>query len=68
MLDKFDAFQFIANLKWMGLGLLGTFLIIGIIIGATILFNYTANRIAAERAAKAAECVTKDASQNDGNE
>ena len=31
----FNPMNFITNLKWMGVGMLGVFIIIGIIIGAT---------------------------------
>ena len=48
----FKPIEFINNLKYMGLGLLGTFLIIGIIIGVTIGFNYALNKIAARLAKK----------------
>ena len=48
----FKPIEFINNLKYMGLGLLGTFLIIGIIIGVTIGFNYALNKIAARLAEK----------------
>ena len=51
----FNPAGFIDGLKFMGLGLLGTFVVIGVIIGATMLFNYTANRISAKMAEKAAE-------------
>ncbi len=56
-MDKlhFEPMEFVNNLKYMGLGLLGTFLIIGIIIGVTLLFNYTINRISAARLQKSAE-------------
>ncbi|MBO7761178.1 MAG: hypothetical protein J6T24_00110 [Clostridia bacterium] len=46
---------FVENLKWMGLGLLGTFLVIGIIIGVTTLFNRTANRLAEKKQEKTEE-------------
>ncbi len=32
--------NFVSNLKYMGIGMLGIFLIIGIIIGATYLIGY----------------------------
>ena len=32
----FDPIQFIYNLKWMGIGMLGVFMIIGVIIGANV--------------------------------
>ena len=38
-------YGFVENLKYMGLGLLGTFLIIGLIIGATVLCNYGFNKL-----------------------
>ena len=35
MLEKFDAMRFVSFLKYMGIGMLGVFIIIGIIIAAT---------------------------------
>ena len=32
---QFAPIEFVNNLKWMGIGMLGVFMIIGIIIGAT---------------------------------
>ena len=52
---EFTPMGFVENLKYMGLGLLGTFLVIGIIIGVTMLFNYTANRAAAKLAERASK-------------
>ena len=48
----FDASGFVKGLQYMGFGLLGTFLIIGIIIGVTMGFNYASNKIAERIAAK----------------
>ncbi len=39
MLFKFAPEAFIANLKWMGLGMLGIFIVIGIIVVVTMLLN-----------------------------
>ena len=36
----FDPMSFVENLKWMGIGLLGIFMIIGIIIAATYTIGY----------------------------
>ena len=33
--QNFNAFRFVENLKYMGIGMLGIFMIIGIIIAAT---------------------------------
>ena len=41
---KFNPMAFIENLKYMGVGLIGVFMIIGIIIGATYLINYFSNK------------------------
>lgn len=41
---QFVPSAFIANLKWMGIGMLGVFIIIGFIIGATYLTNYAINK------------------------
>lgn len=35
ILQNFNAFRFVENLKYMGIGMLGIFMIIGIIIAAT---------------------------------
>lgn len=37
----FDPMQFVYNLKYMGIGLLGIFIVIGVIIGATVLLTRT---------------------------
>ncbi len=55
--------EFITNLKYMGLGLLGTFLIIGIIIGVTMLFNYASNRLSAARKTQKDEGDTQNAGE-----
>ena len=47
----FKPVEFVNNLKYMGLGLLGTFLIIGIIIGVTIAFNNISNKLAEKKKA-----------------
>ena len=47
----FKPIEFVNNLKYMGLGLLGTFVIIGIIIGATMAFNNISNKLAAKKQA-----------------
>ena len=36
---------FVENLKWMGIGMLGVFIIIGFIIAATYATNNTINKI-----------------------
>ena len=40
----FNPGAFVDNLYYMGVGMLGVFLIIGIIIGATYAINYTFNK------------------------
>ena len=37
---SFNPMNFISNLKYMGIGMLVIFVVIGIIIGATMLINY----------------------------
>jgi len=37
---SFNPMNFISNLRYMGIGMLVIFVVIGIIIGATILINY----------------------------
>ena len=39
--DNIDFGRFVDNLKWMGIGMLGIFMIIGIIIAATYAVSYT---------------------------
>lgn len=41
---EFNPMNFVANLKYMGIGMLGIFVVIGIIIVATVLINKFANR------------------------
>ena len=36
---NFNPFAFIENLRYMGLGMLGIFIVIGVIIGITALMN-----------------------------
>lgn len=36
---NFNPFAFIENLRYMGLGMLGIFVVIGVIIGITALMN-----------------------------
>jgi hypothetical protein len=40
----FEPLRFIENLKYMGVGMIGVFLIIGVIIGATYAINYFCNK------------------------
>jgi hypothetical protein len=40
----FEPIRFIENLKYMGVGMLGVFIIIGVIIGATYAVNYFCNK------------------------
>ena len=41
----FEPISFINNLKYMGIGMLGVFMIVGIIMGATYLINYLCNKL-----------------------
>ena len=41
----FEPVKFLNNLQFMGIGMLGVFLIIGIIIGATYGINYLCNKL-----------------------
>ena len=36
----FEPMNFVTSLKYMGVGLLGIFVVIGLIVGATCLLNY----------------------------
>jgi hypothetical protein len=40
----FEPLRFIKNLQYMGVGMIGVFLIIGVIIGATYAINYFCNK------------------------
>ena len=42
----FNPAGFVDGLRYMGLGLLGTFLVIGIIIAVTMAFNNISNKLA----------------------
>lgn len=42
----FEPMKFIENLIYMGIGMLGVFMIVGIIMGATYLINFVINKIA----------------------
>ena len=41
---NFNPAAFVENLKYMGVGMLGIFVVIGIIIVATVIINKFANR------------------------
>ena len=36
----FQPIEFVYNLKWLGLGMLGILIVMGVIIGVTLLLNY----------------------------
>ena len=38
--------EFVKNLKYMGIGMLGVFIIVGVIMGATYLTGYLTNKLA----------------------
>ena len=40
----FEPMNFVANLKWMGIGMLGVFMIVGIIMTATYIIGHLTNR------------------------
>ncbi|MBR2466919.1 MAG: hypothetical protein IKB38_08360 [Clostridia bacterium] len=40
-----DFSRFVSNLKWMGLGMLGIFMIIGIIIASTYIISHATKNI-----------------------
>ena len=46
-MDKiiFEPIKFVENLQYMGVGMLGVFLIVGIIIGATYAINHFTNKL-----------------------
>jgi hypothetical protein len=41
----FKPFKFVENLKYMGIGMLGVFIIVGIIMIATYLTSYLTNKL-----------------------
>ncbi len=43
---EFQPMKFVENLTYMGVGMLGVFMIVGIIMGATYLINFSINKIA----------------------
>ncbi len=45
----FEPMNFITNLQYMGLGMLGIFVVIGLIAGVTILLNHTTTKINKKR-------------------
>ena len=51
----FQPINFVTNLKWMGIGMLGVFLIVGIIMGATYLINNVFNKLAEKKNAQNGE-------------
>ena len=42
----FAPFEFIKSLKYMGIGMLGVFIIVGVIMAATHLTGYLTNKLA----------------------
>ena len=40
----FEPINFVTNLKWMGIGMLGVFMIVGIIMAATYIIGAVSNR------------------------
>jgi len=49
---QFDLLAFVKNLKFMGLGMLGVFIIVGIIILATHFTSFTIKKVEEQKAAK----------------
>ncbi len=49
---QFDLMAFVKNLKYMGLGMLGVFIIVGIIIFATHFTSFTIKKLDAQMADK----------------
>ena len=47
---QFDIMAFVENLKYMGLGMLGVFIIVGIIIFATHFTSFTIKKIEEQKA------------------
>lgn len=49
---QFDLLAFVKNLKFMGLGMVGVFIIVGIIILATHFTSFTIKKVEEQKAAK----------------
>ncbi len=49
---QFNLMSFVENLKYMGLGMLGVFIIVGIIIFATHFTSFTIKKIEEQKANK----------------
>ena len=47
---QFKPLDFISNLKYMGIGMLGVIMIVAVIMLATYAINWTINRLAAVKA------------------
>ena len=45
----FKPYEFVKNLKYMGIGMLGVFIIVGVIMGATYLTSYLTGKLAAPK-------------------
>ena len=43
---NFQPIEFVNNLKYMGIGMLGVFIIVGVIMGATYLTSYLTAKLA----------------------
>ena len=48
----FEPIKFVENLKWMGVGMLGVFIVIAVIIGSIYGLNYAVNAIVAKKNSK----------------
>ncbi len=48
----FQPIEFINNLKYMGIGMLGVLMIVAIIMGATYLVSYLTNAVSARKEAE----------------
>ena len=49
---QFNPLAFVENLKWMGIGMLGVFIIIGVIIAATYITGYAINKLEQSKKSK----------------
>ena len=46
---NFQPMEFVNNLKYMGIGLVGVFVIIGVIIAATYIIGAVTNKVSAKK-------------------
>ena len=56
----FEPISFIKNLKYMGIGMLGVFMIVAVIMGATYLVSHVTNTLAARKSSEGEDSEAND--------